>query len=200
MKSPDRLPQLNYSLLKDNALRRKLVELGIPTGGPRSLLIRRHTEWVNMVNANGDSSRPRTKREMLHELEIWDRTQGRQISRVLGESPSANMIMSKDFDGTAWALCHNDDFQHLITNARRKLGNSDRKEVDDNIQSSLNPSQDLTDESINLNQIEQQGEQSDVGIPRTSTNPALMNPDHDEEGASTHPKTRTLVVDLEADD
>lgn len=175
--------------------------MGIPPGGPRSLLIRRHTEWVNMVNANRDSSRPRTKREMLQELEIWDRTQGRQISRVPGESPSANLIMSKDFDGTAWGLCHNNDFQQLISHARRKLGKSDRKEVvDDNIQSSLNPSQDLTDESENLKQIEQQGGQSDVGTPRTSTNRALLNPDHDEEGASTTPKTSTLVIDLEAGD
>lgn len=153
-----------------------------------------------MVNANRDSSRPRTKREMLQELEIWDRTQGRQISRVPGESPSANSIMSKDFDGTAWALCHNNDFQQLISTARRKLGNNDRKEVDDNIQSSLNPSQDLTDESTNLNQIEQHGGQSDIGMPRNSTNPASMNPDHDEEGASTHLTPMTSVIDLEAAD
>lgn len=152
-----------------------------------------------MVNANRDSSRPRTKREMLQELKTWDKTQGPQISRVPGESPSANSIMSKDFDGTAWALCHNNDFQQLISNARRKLGNSDRKEVDD-IQSSLDPSQDLTDQSTNLNQTEQQGGQSDLGMPRTSKNPALMNPDHDEEGASTHSKTRTLVIDLETGD
>lgn len=154
-----------------------------------------------MVNANRDSSRPRTKREMLQELEVWDRTQGRQISRVSGESSSANLIMSKEFDGTAWGLCHNNDFQQLISNARRKLGKSDRKEVNDNIQSSLNPSQDLTDESTNLEQIEQQGGQPDVGRPRTPTNRDLLNPDHDEEGgASTHPKTTTLVIDLEAGD
>lgn len=152
-----------------------------------------------MVNANGDSLRPRTKREMLQELEIWDRTQGRQILRVPGESTSANSIMSKDFDGTAWALCHNNDFQHLISNARSKLGNSDRKVVDDIIQNSLNPSQDLTDESTNLNHVEQQGGQSDIGMPR-STNPDSMDPDHDEDGASTNPKTRTLVIDLEAGD
>lgn len=153
-----------------------------------------------MVNANRDASRPRTKREMLQELEIWDRTQGRQISRVPGESPSANLIMSKDFDGTAWGLCHNNDFQQLISHARRKLGKSDRKEVDDHIQSSLSPSQDLTDESTNLKQIEQQGGQSDVGTPRASTNPPLLNPDHDEEDASTHSKTGALVIDLEAGD
>lgn len=199
-KSPDRLPQLNYSLLKDNALRRKLVELGIPSGGPRSLLIRRHTEWVNMVNANRDSSRPRTKRAMLQELEVWDRTQGRQISRVQGEFASTNLIMSKDFDGTAWGLSHNNDFQQLISDARRKLGKSDRKDINDNIQSSLNPNQDVTDERTNLEQMEQPGGQSDVGTPGTSTNQALLNPDHEEEDASRPPKPRTWVIDLEAGD
>lgn len=153
-----------------------------------------------MVNANRDSSRPRTKREMLQELEIWDRTQGRQISKVPGELPNGNSIMSKEFDGSAWALSHDNDFRQLISNARRKLGNSDRKEVDDNIRSSLNPSQDLADESTNLNQVEQQNGLSDVDISRTSTNPALMDPDHDnDEGVSIHPK-RTSVIDLEADD
>lgn len=153
-----------------------------------------------MVNANRDSSRPRTKREMLQELEVWDRTQGRRISKVPGESSSANLIMSKEFDGAAWGLCHNNDFQQLISDARRKLGKSDRKEVNDNIQSSLNPSQDPTDESTNLEQIEQQGGQPDVARPRTPTNRALLNPDHEEEGASTHPKTTTLVIDLEEGD
>lgn len=153
-----------------------------------------------MVNANRDSSRPRTKREMLSELEIWDRTQGRQISKAPGESPNANLIMSKDFDGPAWALIHTNNFQQLISNARRKLGNSDRKEVDNNIQSSLNLSQDLTDESTNLNQVEQQDGPSGVGTSKTSTNPALRDPDHDDEGVSTSPKRRTSVVDLEAGD
>lgn len=153
-----------------------------------------------MVNANRDSSRPRTKREMLQELEVWDRTQGRQISRVQGESPSANLIMSKDFDGTAWGLSHNNDFQQLISDARRKLGKSDRKEINENIQSSSNPSQDVADESKNLELMEQPGGQSDVGTLRTSTNQALLNPDHDEEGASIPPETRTLVIDLEAGD
>lgn len=153
-----------------------------------------------MVNANRDSSRPRTKREMLQELEAWDRTQGRQISRVQGESPSANLIMSKDFDGTAWGLSHSNDFQQLISDARRKLGKSDRKEINENIQGSSNPSQDVADESKNLELMEQSGGQSDVGALRTSTNQGLLNPDHDEEGVSTPPKTMTLVIDLEAGD
>lgn len=142
-----------------------------------------------MVNANRDSSRPRTKREMIQELEIWDRTQGRQISKVPGESPNANSIMNKDFDGSAWALSHNNDFKQLISSARRKLGNGDKEEVDDNIQSSLNPGQDLTDESTNLSQVAQQDGLSGEG---------MMDPDH--EGVFTPSQRRTSVIDLEAGD
>lgn len=117
----ERLPQLNYSLLKDTALRKKLSELGIPNGGPRDLLIRRHTEWVNLVNANCDSSKPKTKRELVHELEAWDRTQGRQILSNYNGAGSAYSVMSKSFDGPAWSSTHGDNFQTLIAQARRKV-------------------------------------------------------------------------------
>ncbi len=116
----ERLPQLNYSLLKENALRKKLSEIGIPNGGPRALLVRRHTEWVNLVNANCDSTRPRSKRELLHELDVWDKTQGRQILNSSTGGSSTSSVMNKDFDGAAWAASHDEDFQSLIAKARRK--------------------------------------------------------------------------------
>lgn len=117
----ERLPQLNYSLLKDTALRKKLSELGISNGGPKDLLIRRHTEWVNLVNANCDSPKPKTKRELVHELELWDRTQGRQILLNCSGAGSASSVMSKNFDGAAWASNHGNNFQALIAQARRKV-------------------------------------------------------------------------------
>lgn len=116
----ERLPQLNYSLLKENALRKKLSEIGIPNGGPKALLVRRHVEWVNLVNANCDSTRPRSKRELLHELDIWDKTQGRQILTNTAGGSSTSSVMNKDFDGAAWAASHDQDFQSLIARARRK--------------------------------------------------------------------------------
>lgn len=116
----ERLPQLSYSLLKDNALRKKLSDLGIPNGGPRALLIRRHTEWINLVNANCDSRRPRTKRELLHELDVWDKTQDRQILNSSSGGGSSSSMMNKDFDGAAWAASHDSEFQSLIARARGK--------------------------------------------------------------------------------
>ncbi|KAL8705161.1 MAG: hypothetical protein Q9201_001698 [Fulgogasparrea decipioides] len=130
LKPPERLPQLNYSLMKDNALRKKLSELGIPNSGSRTLLVRRHAEWVNIVNANADSSRPKSKREMLRELDVWDRSTGRSIANSGVDSSYPGSIMSKDFDGTAWSLNHNSDFQDLVSKARiaGKANNSSRKD------------------------------------------------------------------------
>ena len=125
----ERLPQLNYSLMNDNALRKKLVGLGIPNGGPRTLMEKRHMEWVNLVNANCDSNRPRTKRELLKDLEVWDRSQGRQVSNGTSGPNDHNAIMGKDFDGVAWATSHNDDFQRLISQARPKRMHQDKSNV-----------------------------------------------------------------------
>lgn len=117
-RAPERLPQLNYSLMKDNALRKKLADLGIPATGSRALLIRRHAEWVNIVNANADSSKPKAKRKMLRELDVWDRSTGRSIANTGTDLNAAGSIMSKDFDGVAWSASHKTDFENLVSKAR----------------------------------------------------------------------------------
>ncbi|KAI4221371.1 MAG: hypothetical protein L6R40_008639, partial [Gallowayella cf. fulva] len=118
LKPPERLPQINYSLMKDAALRKKLSDLGIPNTGPRALLIRRHAEWINIVNANADSTRPGSKREMLRELELWDRSTGRSIANNGNELNNVGSVMRKDFDAAAWSSNHSSDFQDLISKAR----------------------------------------------------------------------------------
>jgi E3 ubiquitin-protein ligase RAD18 len=116
-KPPERLPTINYSLLKDNVLRKKLKDLGIPNWGPRPLLQRRHTEWMNLWNANCDSKAPKSKRELLHELAVWERTQG---GHAAPSSESSNTVMRKDFDAAAWSNNHGDEFKRLIANARKR--------------------------------------------------------------------------------
>ncbi|KAJ9644502.1 E3 ubiquitin-protein ligase rad18 [Coniosporium apollinis] len=144
----ERLPQLSYSLLKDNALRKKLQELGIASWGPRPLLIRRHTEWVNLYNSNCDSSRPRSKRELLAELETWERTQGGSAPNA-GAAPAG--VMRKEFDGQAWARSNHDHFEDLIAQARKKRTPTDATKEErtgdqesEKIQGS--PDQDIDDE------------------------------------------------------
>ena len=72
------------------------------------------------MNANCDSTKPRTRRELLNELDVWDKAQGRQISNSSNQGINGSSVMSKDFDGAAWTASHNEDFKALIANARRK--------------------------------------------------------------------------------
>ncbi len=120
-KKPDRLPQLNYSLFKDTTLRKKLQELGISAQGSRTLLERRHTEWVTLWNANCDASRPRKKTDLLHELDVWERTQGARIPSSNSGINPASQILHRDFDGAGWAAKHDLSFQNLIATARKTL-------------------------------------------------------------------------------
>ncbi|KAF2103442.1 DNA repair protein rad18 [Rhizodiscina lignyota] len=117
-----RLPQLNYSLLKDGALKKKFDDLGIPNWGSRELLIRRHTEWVNLYNSNADSSTPKSNRELLRELDLWERSQG-------GRAPARDALSKKkDFDGKAWMEGNKSQFDELIREARKKRQVPSKKE------------------------------------------------------------------------
>ncbi|KAI7300778.1 DNA repair protein rad18 [Hortaea werneckii] len=116
----ERLAEFNYSLLKEIGMRKKLEELGIPAWGNKQLMVRRHVEWVNLWNANCDSRQPRTKRELLSELDTWERTQGGRAPG--GQASFAANVMKKDFDGAGWASKNKDEFSRLIADAKRKKG------------------------------------------------------------------------------
>jgi E3 ubiquitin-protein ligase RAD18 len=107
--------------LKDNVLRKKLRELGIPDWGTKPLLQKRHTEWMNLWNANCDSKIPKPKRDLLRELDVWERAQGGRAPVPAGSNIS-NTVMRKDFDGAAWSASHEDNFKKLIENAKKKKG------------------------------------------------------------------------------
>ncbi|KAI1332398.1 DNA repair protein rad18 [Xylariaceae sp. FL0255] len=130
--APDRLPALNYSMLKDAGLRKELVELGLTTTGNRNMLERRHREWVMIWNANCDSQRPRTVAELRQDLDVWERTLGSRAN-IGFRSAATNagaQIKDKDFDGAAWAAKHDDAFRDLIANARRSKAKAQSKEDD----------------------------------------------------------------------
>ncbi len=115
---PERLPQLHYSMVKDNILRKKLADLGLSTGGTRQQLEKRYTEWVTLWNANCDATKPKGKGELKRELDVWERTQGSRAGS--SKQDSGARIREKDFDGQAWSSKHDDTFRLLIANARKK--------------------------------------------------------------------------------
>ncbi|KAF5550996.1 e3 ubiquitin ligase RAD18 [Fusarium phyllophilum] len=118
-KAPDRLPAINYSMFKDQALRKKMSDLGISNQGPRILLERRHKEWMTIWNSNCDAARPRKRHELLHDLDVWERTQGGRAPTTGRSIQNATIIKDKDFDGAAWAAKHDSSFKDLIANAKR---------------------------------------------------------------------------------
>jgi E3 ubiquitin-protein ligase RAD18 len=121
----NRLPTLNYSLFNDNAMRKKLKELGIPNTGSKQLMIKRHMEWLNLWNANCDSLNPGSKLQLLKDLTTWERTLGRQVEK----GQQATGVMVKDFDRDRYAQKQKNDFDDLIARARQSR--AARKPEDD---------------------------------------------------------------------
>ncbi|KAI1172677.1 hypothetical protein F4777DRAFT_495842 [Nemania sp. FL0916] len=136
---PKRLPPLNYKMLRDQQMRKELVNLGLSTVGNRPMLERRHSEWALIWNANCDSQRPRSRAELLHDLNIWERTSGAHASstgsRFAGNNSSGSgsgsgagaQLRDKDFDVTAWSANHDNSYRDLIASARRTRAQAQAK-------------------------------------------------------------------------
>ncbi|PHH92390.1 hypothetical protein CDD83_7571 [Cordyceps sp. RAO-2017] len=118
-KSLERLPALNYSMLKEQTLRKKMTELGISNQGPRQLLEKRHKEWLTLWNANCDAAHPKKRIGLLHDLEVWERTQGGRAPTTGKAIQAAAAVRDKDFDAAAWAVKHDSSFKDLIAAARK---------------------------------------------------------------------------------
>ena len=179
---PDRLTELNYSLLNEKALRKKLSELGIPSTGSKTLLSRRHTEYVNLWNANVDAGAPRSKRELLAELAKWDRSIGRDYAEGGGNGGigggAGAQVMKKDFDARAWEKGNKDDFARLIAEARKG-------------RSKATPKPDSTAEATEESQEAEAQQQADPMSldtpPPAQTSPAPPVPAPTTTAPSSHP-------------
>lgn len=124
-RSHERLPALHYSMLKEQALRKKMTELGLSCQGPRLLLERRHKEWLTLWNANCDAAHPKKRSALLHDLEVWERTQGGRAPTTGRTFQTAAAIKDKDFDSAAWAVKHDTSFKDLIASARKSKPDSE---------------------------------------------------------------------------
>jgi E3 ubiquitin-protein ligase RAD18 len=111
-----KLSGLNYALMKETQLRKKLQELGIPSGGNKDAMKRRHQEWLNLWNANLDASEDeqKPKRELLRKLNEWERTRG------AGANATEAAVMRKDYDGKSHIHRYKSEFDELIAAAREK--------------------------------------------------------------------------------
>lgn len=128
-KALEHLPALNYSMLKDQALRKKLAELHISTYGSRQMLEQRHKEWVTIWNANCDSAHPKTRTELLRDLDTWERTMGSaaRTPTLYGAQAAPPQVKDKNFDGASWATSHDSSFKDLIAKARRTKKQAEQK-------------------------------------------------------------------------
>ncbi len=75
-----RLSKPVYNLLKDSELKRLLQELQLPTSGEREQLIRRHSEFLLLHNAECDALRPKSMAQLRTELRALERTWSRRLS------------------------------------------------------------------------------------------------------------------------
>lgn len=117
---PTPLPTLNYSLLNDTNLRKKLKDLGISNTGNRPALERRHREWLALWNSNCDASKPRSKAELLRELDTWEKIQaGPGTSKKYTLGGGGSTIKTDDFDSAAWSSKHGSAYRSLIEEAGR---------------------------------------------------------------------------------
>ena len=135
-------------------------------------------EWMNLWNASCDSSHPQTKRELLRELDVWERTQGRQIANAQGPSG----VMAKDFDADGWSRSNRDDFSDLIKKARKKARKPEPK--DEGAAEKQSPSQQQQDVTSTRNPDHSTARNGNVVVDLTSAaKPPLQQQQQQSQGS-----------------
>lgn len=177
IKRPERLPVVNFSLIKDQALKKKLIDLGISAAGGREIMRKRLTEYTTIWNANCDAKNPRGTAQLKRDLEAWERTLG---SRAPQPSALSAHIKDKDFDGLAWGSEYRDNFNDLIAQARRKIKSKPPKKSEENAPASVTlpavPSQSLQDPASNGDDMKTQKD-GKVDVQKTGVvteNPSIL--------------------------
>jgi E3 ubiquitin-protein ligase RAD18 len=112
--SLERLSFLSYDMMKEPVLKKKLQQLGILATGSKALMKKRHMFWVDLWNANVDSDSPRPRRELIRDLETWEKSLG-------GRSKTSNEVMQKDFDRQGYSARNGDQFKDLVAQARESI-------------------------------------------------------------------------------
>ncbi|KAJ1573601.1 hypothetical protein NDA11_007534 [Ustilago hordei] len=70
-----RLVRPQYNLKSERELRKLLQDAALPTNGDKEKMVQRHRQWVNIWNANLDSTNARRSAlQLRQELAAWERT------------------------------------------------------------------------------------------------------------------------------
>lgn len=196
----DRLPSINYALFSDASLRKKLKDLGIPNHGSKELMRKRHTEWMNLWNANCDSLKPRSKRDLLKDLDIWERTLGKQLEKTVAAG-GASGVMVKDFDRGGWVKDQKNQFDDLIRKAREKKKASTSEKPDANVVQDT-PMTEATEEERSANNHMSSSEDHDEKQTNVATAKPLIdgigivNGDSDSDKVQVDADASPSVIDM----
>jgi len=68
-----KLGSVAYHLLSEKQLRKILKGLKIPSNGDKSLMSKRHAEYINLYNANCDLEHPKSHQKLVEELKRWEK-------------------------------------------------------------------------------------------------------------------------------
>lgn len=109
MANEKRLVRPQYNLKSERDLRKLLDDAGLPTSGDREKLVERHRQWINIWNANLDSTKARRSAAQLRkDLAAWERT------KTSAKDHSAHVDRQK----TTWIKTNKSQFDDLIQKAK----------------------------------------------------------------------------------
>lgn len=147
MTNEKRLVRPQYNLRSERELRKLLEEAGLPTTGDREKLVERHRQWINIWNANLDSTKARrTAGQLRRDLAAWERT------RTTAKDHSAHVDKQK----TTWVKSNKSQFDELIQKA--KAGAMKDRKLRDGVAASSDDTVEAENESGGLGDSESQAE------------------------------------------
>ena len=138
MANEKRLVRPQYNLRSERELRKLLDEAGLPTSGDREKMVERHRQWINIWNANLDSTKARRSAAQLRrDIIAWERT----------KASAKDHHTHVDRQRTTWVKSNKSQFDDLIQKA--KLGAlKDKKLRDVGSNSSLSAKQPGSGDSV----------------------------------------------------
>ncbi|CDU25615.1 related to postreplication repair protein uvsH/nuvA [Sporisorium scitamineum] len=127
MANEKRLVRPQYNLKSERDLRKLLDDAGLPTSGDKEKMVERHRQWINIWNANLDSTKARrTPAQLRKDLAAWERT------KASAKDHSAHVDRQK----TTWIKSNKSQFDDLIQRAKmgaikdKKLGDAPQPSED----------------------------------------------------------------------